>query len=174
MTDYGLTVFTYEHIQDLAESIKDLPARRLEQTWAYVQAHKYNGMIQEGDCAQPNIIFQAVELPLIRRIYPEEVIFPKVKKLISYLAKTTKEHSNKKFHEYLEMRRRGIGMDEARKRMRPHHTNEFLIFMAQKYDLPFKYRYGINCTDADVLFNMGLDPFLKLFYDRFYYPVTNI
>lgn len=167
-----LATLSYEDIEDLAESVIGLPEYRLMPTWAYIQHMKYNAMILEGDCAQSNIIFRAIELPIIKRLYPEEMVYPKVKKWVSYMAKKTQEYSHEKFQKYLEMRRYGIAIDQARKNIQPIFKKEFLKKMAQEYGSPFRYTYELSCKDADLIFNLGIDRFIQLFYDRFYQPVT--
>ncbi len=171
--DHGLKVMSMDDLQALVEGLESLPERRLMPTWAYLQSMKYNGLIQDGDCNQPNLIFMSVELPIIKRLYPEELIHKKVKDHISKMIKQTKTVSPLKFAKYLEMRRYGVSIENSRKNIAPIYPDAFLFKMIEKYKTPFRYRYNITCRDADLIFNMGIDRFIELFYDRFYEPVIN-
>lgn len=172
MINTNLAVMSADELQDLATGLIELPEARLKPTWAYIQSVKYNGMIKDGDCAQPNLIFHHAELPIIKRIYPPEIVHAKVKLWISYLAKKSKTISAEKFQQYLELRRYGLGIDEARKRVGAHFfTEKNMHGLALKYNVPFKYKYELSCRDADLLYSLGIDRFVQMFYDRFYEPV---
>lgn len=158
---------TYDEINDLAESIPGLQDRRLMPTWAYIQSIKYSGMTEEGDCNQPNIIFLSCELPLIRRLYPEEQVTALLRKLMSGMLGKAKSYSKAKFQRYLELRRYGMPIDKARREIAPVHSERFLVGMAVKYNQRVEFRYDISCRDADLIYNMGMDGFIRLFYDRF-------
>lgn len=171
--NYGLYVLTTDELMELALSIPILPEHRLKPTWAYIQNVKYNAMIENGDCMQPNYIFQHAELPLIKRLYPPEEVNKKVTLLMKFLKKHTSLHSQNKFKEYIEMRRYGLSIDTARKKLQPYYPEQMLIRMSLKYNLPCKFKYELSCRDADVLYGLGINSFIKLFYDRFYVPINN-
>lgn len=164
-------IITPEELQDLATGLAGLPESDLEHVWYEIQCSKYNGLLLEGDTAQPNLIFGAVELPLIKRIYPPEMVQPLVKKWISFLYKRAKTTEKMKMSQYLDMRRYGIPIDSARKKLQPMYSSGFLLKVAKEYERPFQYKYDLSCRDADVLYRIGLEQFVKLFYDRFYQPV---
>lgn len=166
LKNYGLQVITEEELFNLAISLTGLSRARLQPTWAYIQSIKYNGMIQEGDCAQPNLIFHGIEIPLIKRLYPPELLESKIKAHLSSLLKKTKAHSKEKFQQYLELRRMGISIERARKQISPIYPEKFLIQMAWKYARSVKIEYNLTCRDADLLYNLGLDQFIKLFPEK--------
>lgn len=172
MTSHDLKILTEEELLNLAESVTSLKEARLMPTWAYVQSLKYNGLIEQGNCTQPNWIFQSIELPIIKRLYPPELVNVKVKKWISYLSKKSSLYSKDKLIEYVELRKYGLTIDEARSRLGTTISDQMMLSLAAKYKMPFKYQYKISCRDADVLFSLGIDRFIQLFYDRFYQPVT--
>ncbi len=169
----ALTVLDSDQIWDLSQMVPNLPERSLKLTWTYIQDLKYNGMLEHGDCAQPNLIFNTCELPLIKRLYPPELVNPMVKKHVIELAHRAKEYSKQKFLQYREMRKAGVPVEKARQAIAPIHKEEFLKRMALKYSRPFTYQYAISCKDADMLYTMGLDNFIRIFYDRFYVPITS-
>lgn len=161
---------TSDHIKDLSDSIPGLVGRRLMPTWAYIQQIKHDALIQ-CDFSQYSIIFQYCELPLIKRIYPPLMVNEKVKKLLVYLAKRSESYSKDKFEQYRELRRYGFTIEESRKRIQPIYSDQFLTGVAKKYKRPFKYKYEITSKDADLLYQIGIDRFIKLFYNKFYEPV---
>ncbi len=165
-------IITPEELEELATGLIELPTADLQGVWDEVHACKYNGLLLEGDTAQPNLIFGAVELPLIKRIYPPEMVQPLVKKWISFLCKRAKATEKLKMSQYLDMRRYGIPIDSARKKLQPMYSSSFLLKVAKEYERPFQYKYDLSCRDADVLYRIGLEQFVKLFYDRFYQPIN--
>lgn len=172
--DYGHKILTEEELMTICEGLQGLPERRLMPTWAYLQSVKYNGLIQQGDCNQPNLIFMGAELPIIKRLYPPEMINEMVTNHITKMIDKVKTVSPVKFAKYLEMRRYGVSIEKARRNIAPVYPDAFLFHMIEKYQKPFRHCYNITCRDADLIYNMGIDRFIELFYDRFYEPVVRV
>lgn len=81
-------------------------------------------------------------------------------------------YAKDKLEKYKEARRYGLSIDKARKSISPTFTKEFLEAQVKLYARPFTYKYEISSHDADLIFAMGIDKFIKHFYDRFYQPIT--
>lgn len=171
--DYGLATMSYDEIELLATSLIELPERRLLPTWAYIQSMKYNAMLQDGDYSQPEIIFNAVELPLIKRIYPSEAVNAKVKSHLKKRLKQARGYSKGKFEQYREMRRYGMSIEDSRKKLAPMHPDMLIRKMIAMWSMPIRYQYELSSKDADMFWQMGIDKFIETFPDRFYVRIIN-
>lgn len=167
---------TIDEIITLANSLQKLPEHRLMTTWSYVQSIKYNGLkkqyFNKDEYKKIEFIFQSIELPIIKRLFPLEYVNKKVKMHLNFMLKVTRQYSNNKLKQYLEYQKAGLSMEKAREKIKPIHKEWFLNNRIIYYSQPYKLKYDINCRDADILFDIGIDKFVQLFYDKFYQPIT--
>lgn len=156
-------------VDEAAEAVARLPEAstdELKALWNQIQAHKWHG----GEIPT-EILFERLELPIIMRLHPPSEVNPKVKKLISTLNKRAQTYSKNKLQKYHELRRYGISIEKARDSIKPTFNKEFLEAHATLYARPFTYKYDISIHDADLIYAMGMDRFIKTFFDRFYQPI---
>lgn len=157
-------------IEEAAEAVAGLPEAstdELKALWRRIQEHKW-----DTDSEIPvDALFERLELPIIMRLHPPSEVNPKVKKLISVLNKRAQGYGKAKLQKYHEMRRYGISIEKARANLEPTFHKEFIKAMQKLYARPFTYKYDISIRDADLIYSMGIDRFIKHFYDRFYQPL---
>lgn len=167
--EHHISPITADEVLDLAMGLVEAQEADLRDTWERIQTYKLHG----GEVS-PEILFEKLELPIIMRLYPPSEVNPKVKKLISILHKRAKEYGKTKLAKYHEMRRYGLSIDKSRDAIKPHFQKEFIDAQIALYGRPFTYKYDITIRDADLIYTMGMDKFIKHFYDRFYQPIDKV
>lgn len=156
-------IYTLSDWVVIHEAIPSADAPTLRELWAETQAHKYDGLLtgEEGH----EFIFRQVELPIINRLYPEDMLKGYVHKWVSYLYNRAKKEKTENSFESL--RKSGIPFKKARE----HLPGQKWSKLVDKYSQPYKFVCRWSSGEADALFQLGLERYVKLFYDRFHVPV---
>lgn len=161
-------VYAFTDFIEIREKIDNNQIEEPMETWKEVQTHKYDGDLYLGDMGSHEFIFRHIELPLIEMVYPKDLVYEKVKSWVSYLRARAKARRDATSFDGL--RKMGVPFSEASK----HAPNGMYDQLANGYSQPFRLRYKLSSADADALYQMGLDSFIKNFYDRFYVPISNV
>lgn len=160
-------IFTLKDWEILSEESKTLQGQELMHLWKLVNKHKYDGDLYLGDIGNHEFVFRLIELPIIKKIYPEEVVKLYVRKWATQLFKlASKRKSDTDFDT---LRKSGMPFLKARE----HATNERWSKLYQKYSQPYKFVYVMTSEMADQLCVSGIELFTKLNYDKFCVPVQS-
>lgn len=140
----------------------------LKRIWQEVNRHKYDGDFYLGDTGMHEYVFRHVELPIIKKLYPERVVYPLVRKHVAGLLMRAKHL--RAAHDFTSLRQKGLPYVAAKK----HSTNGVYHKLTDRYSSGYRLVYNLKSNDADVLYTLGLEKFIINFYDRFYVPVQNV
>lgn len=170
-SETGYTVYNIDNWASLHSRFSSGLIIDYKAFWDEIHLHKYDGDIYLGDEGNHEFVFRMLELPLIKQMYPEELVAEMVKTWVNYLLSKAKNDKPNKFAKYLEVRRSGLSFKEARKLVGITEGFGNKDELAKKYEMPYRFKYGIASEDADVLHGLGIEAFIRNFYDRFYVPV---
>lgn len=161
-------VYSAHDFGELFERAKQADDRmELENIWTEVNLHKYDGDLYLGDVGFSEFVFRYVELPIIKKLYPEELVHRLARVHIAKLIGRAKRM--RAAHDFTELRASGVPYQEAKKKS----DNGLYKRLADDLSVGYRPSYELSSHDADALFQIGIESFISNFYDRFYVPISS-
>lgn len=171
--------FDYLDWADMLNQWKGGDVKDLRAFWGEIQKHKQDSLIYIDENNAPDYmlrdkIFDELEFPVIKKIFPPVEFKKRISDWVRELLKRAKAQKKEKFDKYIELRRAGATFKDAKRIALQALTFTSYDHFIKGYSRPFSVSYDLNTQDADMLFSMGLDEFCKLNFSKFYHPVEKI
>ncbi len=169
-------VYDYIDWSELLDKYKKKDYEDLKAFWGEIQMHKYDCLSHYNPENPPDpklheIIFNEMELPIIKKLFPETQFKKTIADWVKELYKKTKEAKKDKLQKYMDLRKSGVSYKDAKRLAQQAIKFTSYDELIKRYGRPFKVTYEFNSKDADLLFAYGLDDYCKMFWEKFYQPI---